>query len=132
MIYLDATVFLNATLNTGEIGERARDMLVRAQSGETPAATSALTYDEVFWVIRKYRGFDSALEASKTLLEMPNLAILEVNLDVLWKAHGLGKTYKLHPRDAIHAACALANGMRTVVSEDKDLDRVKEIERKTL
>jgi predicted nucleic acid-binding protein len=132
VIYLDATVFLNAALNAGEIGGRARGLLAKTQNGETPAATSALTYGEIFWVIRKHRGFDAALEASKTLLEMPNLAILTVDVDVLWKAHGLGTTYKLHPRDAIHAACALANGIRTVVSEDEDFDRVKGLERKSL
>lgn len=132
MIYLDAGVFLNAALNAGEIGNRARALLIRAQSGELPAATSALTYDEVFWVVRRHRNFDAALEASKTLLEMPNLAILAVDINVLWKAHELGRVYSLYPRDAIHAACALVNGLRTVVSEDEDFDRVNEIERKAL
>ena len=132
MIYLDATVFLNAALNSGKIGSLARDLLGKTQTGEAPAATSALTYDEIFWVVRKYRGFDAALETGKTLLGMPNLKILPVDVDVLWKAHELGTKHKLNPRDAIHAACALVNGIRTMISEDPDFDRVEEVERISL
>lgn len=131
MIYLDSSAFLNAFLDVGEKGNAARVLLDRVQKGE-PAATSALTYDEVFWVIKKYRCFESALLTSKALLQTPNLTFLPVDVEVLWTAYGLSEKYKLNPRDAIHAACALANGIHTVVSDDKDFDRVKEIKRKGL
>lgn len=131
MIYLDSSAFLNAFLGAGKKGETARDLLDRVQKGE-PAATSALTYDEVFWAVKKHRQFESALLASKAILETPNLTILPVDVEVLWMAHSLSEKYKIDPRDAIHAACALMNGIRTIVSEDSDFDRVREIERRGL
>ena len=132
MIYLDSNVFLNGSLLVDGRGEIARKFLADVQGGKTPAATSALTYDEIFWVTKKYKGFKAALEATRALLEMPNLTLLPVDTEVLWAAHGLGERYELAPRDAIHAACALVNGIRTMVSDDEDFDRVKGISRREL
>jgi predicted nucleic acid-binding protein len=72
MIYLDSNVFIYATVNTKELGEKARSMLQRIQQGEEKAETSALTFDEVFWAINKL-DYEAALEACQTLLNFPNL-----------------------------------------------------------
>ena len=133
MIYLDANVFLSAILNREDEGEKARDLLQKLQKAEIVAATSALSFDEVFWIVRKHRGFISALKAAKTLLEIPNLTFLEVNDQTLWSAYNLAEKYKLDPRDAIHIACALDHAIFTIISENEHFDKVKEIKRtKTL
>jgi len=54
MTYLDADVFLNAILN-------------REKEGEIAAATSALSFNEVFWALKKHRDFNKALKATKPL-----------------------------------------------------------------
>lgn len=132
MIYLDSNVFLNAILNRGKAGEKARDLIHKIEKGEIKASTSALTFDEVFWIVKKYRSFNKALEACKALLQIPNLLFIEVNDKTLWLACGMIEKYRLNPRDGIHLACALSREIHTIVSEDKDFDRVKEIKRKTL
>ena len=53
MLYLDANVFIYATINTEELGEKARFLLGKIQQGEEKAETSALTFDEVFWASKK-------------------------------------------------------------------------------
>jgi predicted nucleic acid-binding protein len=50
MIYLDSNVFLNAILNLEEEGEKARNIVQKLQEGKMAAATSALSFDEVFWI----------------------------------------------------------------------------------
>jgi len=133
MIYLDANVFLSAILNREDEGEKARDLLQKLQKAEIVAATSALSFDEVFCIVKKHRGFISALKAAKTLLEIPNLTFLEVNDQTLWSAYNLAEKYKLDPRDAIHLACALDHAIFTIISENEHFDKVKEIKRtKTL
>jgi predicted nucleic acid-binding protein len=129
MIYLDANVFLSAILNREDEGEKARDLLQKLQKAEIVAATSALSFDEVFWIVKKHRGFISALKAAKTLLEIPNLTFLEVNDQTLWSAYNLAEKYRLDPRDAIHVACALDHAIFTIISEDEHFDKVKEIKR---
>jgi len=132
MIYVDANVFLNAILNMEKEGERARGLVQKIQKGEVAAATSALSFDEVFWIVKKHRGFEKALRATKAFLEIPNLTFLDVNGEILWLAYSLAEKYRLNPRDAIHLACALNQGILILVSEDKDFDEVKEIKRKSL
>jgi predicted nucleic acid-binding protein len=132
MIYLDANVFLNAILTREKEGEKARTIIKKLQKGELTAATSALTFDEVFWIVKKHRDFEKALKATKALLEIPNLTFLEVNDETLWSSYNLIEKYKLDPRDAIHLACALNHGIFTIVSEDEDFDKVKEIKRKNI
>jgi predicted nucleic acid-binding protein len=132
MIYLDSNVFLNAILNLEEEGEKARNIVQKLQKGEIAAATSALSFDEVFWIVKKHRNYDMALKAVKAFLEIPNLTFLDVNDEILWSAYNLAKRYRLNPRDVIHLACALNHGIFTIVSEDKDFDKVKEIKRKSL
>ena len=99
------------------------------QDGKKRAVTSTLTYDEFFWVVKKYRSFDDALVASRVLLEMPNLTFMEVDEMAIWRALKLSEIYRLDPRDSIHLACALIHRIFTMISEDKDFDRVKEIKR---
>lgn len=133
MIYIDSNVFIYAFIDAGDKGSKARLLLKKIREGkEVPAVTSALTFDEVFWIVKKEKGFNNALKAGRALLEMPNLMFLEVNDEVIWKAYELIKKYKLGPRDAIHLSSALIHGVYTIVSEDKCFDNVEEIERKDI
>jgi predicted nucleic acid-binding protein len=63
MRYLDANVFIYAALYEGEKGDKARKLIKKVREGEEAAFTSVLTFDEFFWIVKKERGFDSALEA---------------------------------------------------------------------
>jgi len=132
MIYLDSNVFLNAILNREKEGERARELIKKIQEGKVVACTSALSFDEVFWGVKKHRDFDKALKATKAFLEIPNLIFLDVNDEIIWLAYNLAEKYRIDPRDSIHIASALNHGIFTLVSEDEDFNRVKEIKRKSL
>lgn len=132
MIYLDSNVFIHAALYADERGERARTLLGQVTDGKDSAATAALTFDEVFWIVKNVKGLDSALLAGEAFLAMPNLLILKVDSNILWDCFTLIKKYKLDPRDAIHAACAIRHGIYTIISEDKDFDGIPELERRWL
>lgn len=131
MIYIDSNVFVYAILNTEEIGEKARSLLQRIQQGEEKAETSALTFDEVFWAIKKI-DFEAALEAAQALLNFPNLEIVSVDRDLSLSALQLIKEYHLDPRDAIHAATAIAGKAEVVVSTDPHFDKLRELKRRSL
>ncbi len=124
MIYLDSNVFITAALYTNDIGETARELIKAVEDGKVKAATSALTYDEVYWAVKNLREKNAAHKAGGGLLMLPNLSVLEVD-----KAHKLLIDYLLGPRDAIHAACAFSKNISDIVSQARDFDRIKGLKR---
>ncbi len=52
--------------------------------------------------------------------------------EVVSSALGIIKKYHLAPRDAIHAATAIAEKADFIVSTDNHFDRIKELKRKSL
>jgi predicted nucleic acid-binding protein len=129
MKYFDSNFFIYAALNNGKKGNWARGIISEIESGNTSGVTSTLTYDEFFWKVRKEKGFKTAVMATEALLEMPNLRFLAVNDEVVWKSFELIRNLKLDPRDSIHAACAILHGVFTIVTEDKDFNKIDELTR---
>ena len=132
MIYLDATVFIYAAIDNRIKGNKARNIIKSIQEGKLNAFTSCLTYDEIVWIVKKYKGIEAALIVGNGFINMPNLKIFNVDINCIEKAQELIEKYKLFPRDAIHAATAILNNVIQILSEDKDFDRVEELKRKTL
>jgi predicted nucleic acid-binding protein len=131
MLYLDANVFIYAAINTQEIGEKARALLQKIQQGEQQAVTSVLTFDEVFWAIKK-RKPELAQETSYALLNFPNLEIIPADRKLTLSALKIINEYNLAPRDALHAATAIASNTDCVVSTDSHFDKIKELTRQPL
>ena len=52
MIYIDASLFVFAALNTENVGDEARSLLRDVQTGKLEANSSALTFDELVWAVR--------------------------------------------------------------------------------
>jgi predicted nucleic acid-binding protein len=131
MLYLDANVFIYAAINTEEIGEKARALLQKIQQGDQQAATSVLTFDEVFWSIKK-RKPELASETSYALLNFPNIAIIPADRKLALSALKIINEYNLAPRDALHTATAIAVKADCIVSTDPHFDKIKELTRQLL
>ena len=132
VLYLDANIFIFAALNTEKEGEKALALLLRIQNGEEQAVTSSLTFDEVFWEVKKNRGFEKAIETAEAMLNFPNLTIVSADRAVVSLALGIIREYHLAPRDAIHAATAIAEKADFIISTDQHFDRIKELKTKIL
>ncbi|NWG09744.1 MAG: type II toxin-antitoxin system VapC family toxin [Nitrososphaerales archaeon] len=115
-----------------EMGDRARALLKKIQQGDEQAASSTLTFDELVWVVKKYRTLEDAIVAGEAFLNMPSLTLIPVDRDLLASASEIIKRYRLDPRDSIHAASAIFEKIGEIVSTDKHLDRIKEFRRKPL
>jgi predicted nucleic acid-binding protein len=132
VLYLDANILIFAALNTEEVGDKAVALLSMIQSGEEQAVTSALTFDEVFWEVKRNRGLEKAIDTAEAILNFPNLAIVPADRVVVSSALGIIRKYQLAPRDAIHAATAIAEKVDFIASTDNHFDRIKELKRKSL
>jgi predicted nucleic acid-binding protein len=132
MIYLDANVFVMANLNAEAIGDKARSLLRDVQTGKVDGCTSALTFDELVWAVKKNRTKEDAVLAGEAFLNMPSLKLVAVSGDLLAGALSLMKEHRLDPRDAIHAASALNEGAKSIVSADRHFDKLKGFKRKDI
>ena len=129
--YLDTSVFATSILDTGINGEKARNIIDGVQNKHVDGYTSALTFDETVFIVRKFRGFDNSITAGDDFLGINNLNLIEVDYGIIAAAQELIKKYRIKPRDAIHAACTMHKNIKTIVSDDADFDSVKELERKS-
>ena len=133
MRYIDSNVFIYAYLDTGEKRERSEQILKEIVQG-TSAITSALTINEIAWVIWKETSDrEIAIEQALQTLELPNLLVLDVTARDMYSALNYMKKYqRLKPRDAIHLSVSMRAGVFRIVSDDSDFDDVGEIEREPL
>jgi uncharacterized protein len=131
MIYLDSNVFLYPVTDpTSKKGSAAKNILMKLAKGEMEAITSSLTWDEIVWVTRKAFNSELATLEGRRFLEFPNIKIISVDANVLYLAQKLIETYKIAPRDSIHAATAIIKNTTEFMSDDSDFDKIKEIKRK--
>ena len=77
-------------------------------------------------------GTEAGIRAGAAFLKLQNLSLLTVGLPVMLRAQELVDRYQLKPRDAIHVSTALTAGEREIISEDTELDVVREIIRRPL
>ncbi|MEM3550579.1 MAG: type II toxin-antitoxin system VapC family toxin [Candidatus Bathyarchaeia archaeon] len=135
MSYLDSNVFIYPVIyqiETQQKAKKAKDLLLKIESGELSAYTSTLTWDEVVWVVSKVLGRDDGINQGRKLLGFPNLKFITVDESILTQAQALIDKYKLSPRDSIHIASALERKIKTIISDDEDFDQVKEMKRTPL
>ena len=132
MIYLDSNVFIYACLNSDEVGERSRSLLRDVENGNIEASTSALSFDEVTWAVKRYRNLEDAVSAGEALINMPKLDIVSTDETILRSALDLMRRYAFDPRDSIHAASAISCKADALVSTDAHFDRLKELSRRKI
>lgn len=135
MAYIDSNVFIYPAIYSAENVEKARnakEILTNIEKGRMKAYTSALTWDEVVWVVSRTMNREDGADQGKKLLGFPNLEFIDVDEIILSSAQNLVEKYKIRPRDSIHVASAITKNVRTVISDDEDLDKIKDIERKPL
>ena len=127
MIYLDANIFLYASMNEGALGQKSRALLTRIAKKEEMGYTSYLTWDEFVHSLRKLFGREAAIDQGGKLLNFLNLQFISADASVLEKAQQLIEKYTVHPRDAIHIASAIIHNIPTIISNDSDFQKIEEI-----
>jgi hypothetical protein len=135
MAYIDSNVFIYPVLYQAEKqqkAKKAKEILFQIENGELTAYTSTLTWDEVVWVVNRALSRNDGISQGRKLLGFPNLEFIDVDERVVTTAQMLLDKYKLTPRDSIHVGSALSRKIKTIISDDQDLDEVKEIKRSPL
>ncbi|MEK6853870.1 MAG: type II toxin-antitoxin system VapC family toxin [Nanoarchaeota archaeon] len=135
MAYVDTNVFVYASSAIKESAVKSQQsqlILEKVARQHLSATTSVITWDEVAWASKKVLPLHEALDKAKEVLAFPNLAITDFTLIIANKASELAEKYRLKPHDSIHAATAILNGEKAIITDDADFDKVRELKRVTL
>jgi len=125
VIFVDANFLIYLNLGVKEVEDYYLKLL-----SEESLATDPLVLDEVIYVSKKKYGI--RLEDTLDFLDnivLPNSVVLPVTINEYRRAREVMLKYSVSPSDALHVAVMLNNSIRRILSEDRDFDRVKEVER---
>jgi len=125
MIFLDANFIIYLNLGVKEV----ENFYIKVLQ-EDRLALDPLVIDEVIYVSKKKYNvnFNDTISFLDEIV-LPNSLILPIRKEDYDKAKELILQYNLKPSDAFHVAIMLNNSISKIISEDKDFDRIKEIER---
>lgn len=129
MIYLDANFFLFAILDVTQKGDNARKIQDSIIRGKQDATTSALTLDEIMWVLVKNKKKHMLRTVVEGIYSIPNLDVSGLSSTVPLLALESMEKYGLSPRDAFHLAVMKEAKIRSIVSDDNDFDKVEWVKR---
>jgi len=128
-MFIDANIFVMAALGSDLKSKRCREYLARVENGEQRAITSVLVLHEVLRSLETYtKSREKAAGKTLRFASLPNLRVCEVTKGHFSDSVAYFKA-GLEPRDALHAAVMLSNGVEKILSYDRDFDAIKEVRR---
>ena len=127
-MYVDSNIFILSVINHASLGDKAREVLKKINDNQIRAFSSCLTLDEVFYVLKKNLDKEDFNEFLETIFSV-NIKWLEANINIIKESAEIIKRYNLEPRDAIHVATMKLNNINSIISQDDNFDKIKEIKR---
>ena len=127
IIGLDSVVFIYLLEANPEYLAPVQRILNTVEVGKAQAVFSSLGMIEILTGPKKLGRFDLVARYKETLAHFPSLTIMGLNEYIVDLASDLRARYNLATPDAIHLATALAGGAQKFITNDKSLQKVKEI-----
>jgi len=106
-------------------------ILAQVEVGTLEAAVNIEVLQELLYRYSHIKLADKGIQLCRAILRYPLIVLpvtqsdIQLAVDLFEAHHGAG----LNPRDAVHAATMLNNGMRQLISTDKDFDRLGDVTR---
>ncbi|MDJ0270838.1 MAG: type II toxin-antitoxin system VapC family toxin [Aigarchaeota archaeon] len=97
---------------------------------ENKAYTDVLVLDELLYISKKKYNipYNVSIQFIKSIVQ-PYVEILALGSEEFGKASEIINSYNIKPSDALHAAAMTVNSISKIVSEDKEFDRIKGLNR---
>lgn len=123
MLFLDANFLIYLNLGSDK---KIKNLFMSVLN--RPLYTDVLVLDEVLYISKRKYG----VEYSDTLDFLDRVILPYVNvLSIGEEEFNVAKRFLglLNPSDALHVASMMNNGIKEIISEDKDFDKLKEVKR---
>ncbi|MCD6491909.1 MAG: type II toxin-antitoxin system VapC family toxin [Candidatus Njordarchaeia archaeon] len=126
-IFIDSNIFFYSIIRDRKYGNASAKIITHIYERKITATITSIILLEVANALRKYR-VQSIEMKIKSIVSLP-IKIFDVNTVTIREAIKLSEQYKISPYDATHAVICIRNGINTVISADKEFDKIKELER---
>ena len=128
-VFVDANIPMYAGGRASPYKDRCKDILSWIAVDRLDAATDAEVFQEILYRYHHIKRTDVGSEVFNNLRTVIE-RVLPISGDCVFLAEELGRTYAdVKPRDLLHVAVMVRNGIRTIVSVDQDFDRISEVDR---
>lgn len=127
--YLDTNIFLYSA-NPNDLHHKScKRVLELIAKGELETLTSTLTFEEIIFYAQKSNNVQGGLKICKWMM-LSRTTKADLSSQTIEEFFGLVDKYpKIRSADLIHAATCVSNGVRVIISVDRDFDKIKEIRR---
>ena len=97
---------------------------------ENKVYTDVLVLDELLYISKKKYNipYDVSIQFIESIV-LPYVEILPLRSEEFREESGIIKSFNIKPSDALHAAVMLMNDIPRIVSENREFDKIKELER---
>ena len=128
MVVLDTMVWIYFFEAHARYGELCKQLLLQVEAGSFSAALTPITLAELIVKPLRQGRQDRATQYRSAMQAMPNVQLLGFSVHDGWLTGSLCAKYALRLPDAMQVAAALAAEQPTLVTNDKALARVKEVQ----
>lgn len=130
--FIDTNIIFYAFGREHPLKARCRDLMKKASSGELAAVTNAEVLQEILYVHWRRNDLERGgelFDAVQGLLQ----EVYPVDMETMREAKSLLDKYPgIPPRDAVHAATAIINGIPLIITADRHFAAIKEIKARIL
>lgn len=127
-LYLDSNVFFYAKIMDRVFGKSCSTVLRRVVSNELEASTSVLVPIEVANALRKYGLTKEVADEVRAIFSL-GIEIYSIDAADAREAAEIYSESNISPYDCLHAAIMRKNGLKEIISADKDFDRLTWLKR---
>lgn len=124
----DTSIFIYQVEDSPRYAAVSEEALDGMSRGVVEGVTSILTLMEVAVRPLQLGRPDAADEYELLLASYPNLLVVDLDRPSARRAAELRATYRLRPADALQVASCLEHGATALLTNDKGLRRVQELE----
>jgi predicted nucleic acid-binding protein len=128
LVGIDTSIFIYQVEGSPRYAALAEEALSALSNGVFKGVTSVLTLMEVAVRPLQLGRHDAADEYELLLVSFPNLAVVELDRDCARRAAELRATYRLRPADSLQVAACLRHGATALLTNDKGLRRIQELD----
>lgn len=129
--FLDTNIFMYAAGKPHEFKEPCISILSNVQSGKLSAAVDTEVFQEILYRYHHIKVPDKGADLAWSMIDI-GLDVLPITIKEIEMSLYLYQEYKnkgVSPRDIIHVASMMQNGIKKIVSADRHFDIIEEVER---